>query len=1075
MYYRFLAKSSIFFCLSSLLLLFISPVHAQKTVKVGIYDFKPLVYQDKDRNPQGIYVDILEKISELENWELSYVFSDWPNCLKKLDKGQIDLQTAILQSDKRKEKYNFNKVSVISTWGQLYAAPGTEIANLRDLQGKKIAVVKKGYFYPQLKQSLEDFEINAEFIKADNYSKIFELVKKGKADVCSSERVTGLWAEKEYDIHKTPLVYKHKDFLFASPAGEREILRKIDKHLSTFKSSQGSVYDKALEEHLFSTRTVKYFPYWIKLLMGIIAGILLLAFVFIYYLKRLIRNKTYEIQKSEEDFRLTLSSIGDAVIATDVHGCITKMNSVAENLTGWEFQEANGYFISDIFRIVNSASGEVCENPVQVVLDTGKVQGLANHTCLIAKDGREFQISDSASPIRDVQNNIVGIVLVFRDVTEEYRQQKELRDSEKRLSDIIEFLPDATLAVDMQKRVIIWNKAIEEMTGVPASEMLGKGDHAYTVPFYGEARSQLMDLVFEDSKEIESLYPTINRQGNTLLAESFCNALYNNTGAWIFAKASPLHDAEGNIVGAIEIIRDITDRKQAEKALADTNNILTHMLDGITDLISIQKTDHTIIRYNRVGYELLDLPPEEARGKRCYELIGRDSECEVCPVSRACDSKAMETVEKYQPEMGMYLRETANPILNPNGEIDYIIEHVRDITQEKSAQEELVQAKKQAESANRAKSEFLANMSHEIRTPLNGVMGMLQLMQTTELNEEQEYYANMAIQASQRLQRLLSDVLDLSKVEAGKMELREEEFSLSEVMQSIEDIFRQTAGQNKNSLDISLEADLPDILIGDQTRLTQILFNLAGNACKYTHKGSVEVQALLLSLNPEGTCRILFIIEDDGKGIALEKLDKAFESFSQAEDASSPYTRQYEGAGLGLPLVKRLINLMGGNASITSQEGEGTAVYVSLPFRVPQSRQARIQSLQRDVAGANGLKVLLADDDATTQFHIKRLLEKQGNEVVVVPNGEEVLKELRECEFDCIFMDIQMPVLDGVEASKQIRDSGAAYRDIPIIAITAYAMSGDREKFLSYGMDDYISKPVDKEVLIEVLNRNVAR
>lgn len=332
----------------------------------------------------------------------------------------------------------------------------------------------------------------------------------------------------------------------------------------------------------------------------------------------------------------------------------------------------------------------------------------------------------------------------------------------------------------------------------------------------------------------------------------------------------------------------------------------------------------------------------------------------------------------------------------------------------------------------------------------------------------------MAANSANRLQRLLSDILDISRVEAGKMDIREEQFRLAEVVQSIKDIFRQTAIQNENSLEIYLDEAIPGLLIGDQTRLTQILFNLVGNACKYTQKGSIEVKAWLLEQTAQSTCRILFIIEDTGEGIPEEKLQSVFETFTQANDSSSPYSRKYEGAGLGLPLVKRLVRLMGGNASITSQKGEGTSVYVSLSFKIPESKQATEQ-ISEPYQGKNAFKVLLADDDETTQFQIRTLLEKQGNEVAVVNNGEQVLEKLEEDEFDCVLMDIQMPVLDGVEATKRIRNSKAEYRDIPVIALTAYAMSGDREKFLEYGMDNYMDKPVDKVELLQVIERNVAK
>jgi CheY-like chemotaxis protein/anti-sigma regulatory factor (Ser/Thr protein kinase) len=273
---------------------------------------------------------------------------------------------------------------------------------------------------------------------------------------------------------------------------------------------------------------------------------------------------------------------------------------------------------------------------------------------------------------------------------------------------------------------------------------------------------------------------------------------------------------------------------------------------------------------------------------------------------------------------------------------------------------------------------------------------------------------------------------------------------------------------------LHIDERIPLSLVGDSTRLTQVLFNLVGNAAKYTRNGTVDVQAFALSSSSPDTCRILFRVEDTGVGIPDNRFHKIFEAFSQANTSGDPHTRQYEGAGLGLPLVKRIVELLGGNMSFASEEEKGTTVYMSFEFKIPGSRQWSLQVHDNDESGElRPLKVLLVDDDEATQMHISRLLEKQKLTVRIAENGERALEELTRSQFDCVLMDVQMPVLDGVEATKRIRASRTGFQDVPIIALTAYAMSGDRETFLQAGMDDYIAKPVESKELIAIIKRNI--
>ena len=517
----------------------------------------------------------------------------------------------------------------------------------------------------------------------------------------------------------------------------------------------------------------------------------------------------------------------------------------------------------------------------------------------------------------------------------------------------------------------------------------------------------------------------------------------------------------------ISTVWDVTERKKAEEELRTSNELLSLFIRNSPIYAFIKEVtpdESRVLAASENYQDMVGIPGSRLAGKTMADLFPADFAAKITADDWSVVSRG-EILRLDEDLHGRHYTTIKFPV--QLGEKKLLAGYTIDITERKQAEQAMARAKEAAESASQAKNEFLANMSHELRTPLNGVMAMMQLLETTPLDGEQTEYVHLARKSSERLTRLLSDLLDISRIEAGKIEIREEAFAVQELLQSVSELFSTSAQSKGVSLELSTDHSVPPRLKGDEARLRQVLFNLVGNALKFTDQGFVRVE--LTALPPRGRehCRILFSIVDTGIGIPSEKQRNLFTPFFQVEGA---YTRRYQGAGLGLAIVRRLVELMGGHITLDSVFGEGTAVHVALPLGLPES-EADVRQTAEDFEPLPAMRVLLAEDEPINALAASRMIERDGHEVMVAENGRQVLDLLEKRDFDVILMDIQMPVMDGEETARAIRSSGKAYAGIPIIALTAYSMSGDREKFLAAGMNDYLSKPFRIEELRRIFRR----
>src|SRR6202046_3226388 len=543
-----------------------------------------------------------------------------------------------------------------------------------------------------------------------------------------------------------------------------------------------------------------------------------------------------------------------------------------------------------------------------------------------------------------------------------------------------------------------------------------------------------------------------------------------------------------------ELRREITERSEAERTLNERTVFLNSLIENTPLGIVAISADDSVQMCNAAFENLFGYRQPEILGKSLSKMLSTAEMITEITSSRTrlVQGRTTHIVTRRKRRDGSMVDVKAYSVpLGVEGNYTGAVVLYQDITERKQAEAALLRAKEVAEAANRAKSEFLANMSHEIRTPMNGVIGMTDLALDTELSDEQREYLKMVKISADSLLTLINDILDFSKIEAGKLEMEKIDFSLRQIVDEAVKTLSPKALEKNLKLVWHVEAGIPQILSGDMGRLRQVLVNLVGNAVKFTERGEVAVRGEKEEETPAGLL-LHFQVRDTGIGVAKEKQGLIFEAFTQADGSA---TRRYGGTGLGLTITSRLVDLMGGKIWVESERGTGSTFHFTsyfefasgtngadldrradkereFPEREEREGRPNVKLPEMVSKGNRGVRVLLAEDNAINQKLATSLLEKHGFIVIPTGNGRDAMQIIDREEIDVALMDVQMPIMGGFEAIRGIRrKEQRTGTHLPIIAVTAHAMRGDKERCLEAGADDYVSKPIHPGELLAAIER----
>ncbi|MFD2671398.1 PAS domain S-box protein [Marinicrinis sediminis] len=678
--------------------------------------------------------------------------------------------------------------------------------------------------------------------------------------------------------------------------------------------------------------------------------------------------------------------------------------------------------------------------------------------------------------IYDQHGKVQEMIVISRDITERKQAEHAMIENKQRYQSLFDYSPASVYSFDMDGNYQSANANLEKLVGYTLEELL---QMSYT------------PLIVPEDLERTHRHFTLAKQGTP---QNYDVAVIHRDGHRLDLNVTNVPIiVEDEVVGVYGIATDITEQKKYVEEIKKLSYHHSLILNSVSEgIYGVDKKDRVMFM-NPAGTKMLGYTMKEANGMHGHHMIhhtkadGSMYPIEECPIYRTIQDGLPRTVHEevlWRKDGSSFLVNYRVSPIYDDGDIVGAVVVFNDITNEK----EILRAKESAEKAAQAKSEFLAMVSHEIRTPMNGVIGMIDLLKDTDLSEEQEEYVQIVRKSSTDLLRIINDILDFSKIEAGKLDLEIEPFDLRDLLQEVYDLFAPSVRSKGLQMTMKVSESVPEQWSGDESRIRQVLVNLIGNAIKFTEEGSVKLR-LETEESGKGHPNPLlhFYIEDTGIGIPSDKLSLLFQSFSQVHSGAN---RKYGGTGLGLAISKKLVEMMGGMIMASSMEGEGSTFHFILSppqhalstDRMPDARRdgdvlassLSDWSSRREVTWERNERmphILVVEDHPVNRQVMIGLLQKMGYQADLALNGEEAVQAVEKKEYDLIFMDIQMPVMNGLEATKQIRAKLPREKQPIIVALTAYVQKTDEQACLECGMQDFLRKPIQSDEVVRVFKQ----